>query len=124
MLEPVQMWRNKGKCAGILRDEYMFSESSAKTKEGKKFCTGCPVMDQCRTYAIAHDEVGVWGGTSRAERRALGPDITKIIQFEFYRHRLLEYRPGFGSLFHELEEKLRLDENRSADSDSDLPKSA
>lgn len=36
----------------------------------KKVCRGCPVLQECRTYAEDHDiEHGVFGGLSAGERR-------------------------------------------------------
>lgn len=37
-------------------------------------CAGCPVLDQCRWYAIEAGEVhGVWGGLSDVDRALLHP---------------------------------------------------
>lgn len=42
------------------------------TDELKLSCTACPVIDECRDYALASRESwGVWGGMTVAERRAL-----------------------------------------------------
>lgn len=32
-------------------------------------CRTCPHLDDCRTYAIAHEPHGVWGGMSEADRK-------------------------------------------------------
>ncbi|WP_424556268.1 WhiB family transcriptional regulator [Streptacidiphilus pinicola] len=38
----------------------------------KRVCAGCPVLDECRTYALeAREPYGVWGGMSEDERAAL-----------------------------------------------------
>ncbi|MER7787350.1 MULTISPECIES: WhiB family transcriptional regulator [unclassified Streptomyces] len=38
----------------------------------KRICGRCPVIDECREYALdAGVTHGVWGGTSEEERRAL-----------------------------------------------------
>lgn len=40
--------------------------------EAVEACSWCPVLQLCRSYAVAADErEGVWGGTTPAERRAL-----------------------------------------------------
>jgi len=36
----------------------------------KQFCDRCPVIDDCRTYALVNDLDGIWGGTTEAERKA------------------------------------------------------
>ena len=37
----------------------------------KRICDICPVQAECLDYALAHNEYGWWGGTSRKERRRL-----------------------------------------------------
>lgn len=37
----------------------------------KAVCRRCLVVAECLAYALEHDEVGVWGGTSTRERVAL-----------------------------------------------------
>ena len=39
--------------------------------EAKTVCRRCPVVAECLAFALAHDEAGVWGGTTPAERREL-----------------------------------------------------
>ncbi|MGI9120536.1 MAG: WhiB family transcriptional regulator [Acidimicrobiales bacterium] len=34
-------------------------------------CTGCPVTAQCLAHAVEHGELGVWGGTTERQRRAM-----------------------------------------------------
>jgi WhiB family transcriptional regulator, redox-sensing transcriptional regulator len=37
--------------------------------EAKKICQQCPVMQECREWALEHKEsYGVWGGLSEGER--------------------------------------------------------
>jgi len=31
-------------------------------------CASCPLLDQCRTWAIAHETFGFWGGMTQFER--------------------------------------------------------
>jgi WhiB family redox-sensing transcriptional regulator len=41
-----------------------------QTARAKAVCRRCPVMIQCRTWAVTTGQVaGVWGGTSEDERR-------------------------------------------------------
>ena len=40
--------------------------------EVKAICSGCPVRERCRAWALAHPaERGVWGGLTEADRRKL-----------------------------------------------------
>ena len=36
-----------------------------------KICERCLLKGECLEWALTHDEVGVWGGTGEADRRAL-----------------------------------------------------
>ena len=31
-------------------------------------CQSCPVIEECRTYAIQHEDEGIWGGTFGRQR--------------------------------------------------------
>lgn len=44
----------------------------AQAEEAKAVCRTCPVMEQCRQYALEHriDE-GIWGGLDERERRRI-----------------------------------------------------
>lgn len=39
--------------------------------EAKAICRRCPVQVACLEYALAADEWGIWGGTTRDERRKM-----------------------------------------------------
>ena len=39
--------------------------------EAKTVCRRCPVIEQCRTWALDTGQAGVWGGTSEDERDAI-----------------------------------------------------
>jgi WhiB family redox-sensing transcriptional regulator len=46
-------------------------EAGQHGENAKLICSGCPVIDQCRDYAINNPETltGIWGGQSAIERR-------------------------------------------------------
>jgi WhiB family redox-sensing transcriptional regulator len=35
----------------------------------RRMCAGCPYKDPCFEWAVAHDEMGIWGGATQKERR-------------------------------------------------------
>ncbi|POX46094.1 WhiB family transcriptional regulator [Streptomyces sp. Ru71] len=46
--------------------------SLVQTEQAKAVCRGCPVREPCLRFALDTDQtIGVWGGTSETERRAL-----------------------------------------------------
>ncbi len=43
-----------------------------QTEQAKTVCRSCPVREQCLEWALETGQsIGVWGGTSETERRAL-----------------------------------------------------
>lgn len=38
-------------------------------RPAKDCCAACFVRGQCLDYALAHDELGIWGGTNESERK-------------------------------------------------------
>ncbi|MFI8091117.1 WhiB family transcriptional regulator [Streptomyces sp. NPDC086080] len=43
-----------------------------QTEQAKAVCRRCPVQEQCLQWALETGQsIGVWGGTSETERRAL-----------------------------------------------------
>ena len=68
-------WVESGLChtEGHRRDMF-FADLGRKasdrvmTDEARTICMRCPVQSECFEYALAGDEHGVWGGTTRDER--------------------------------------------------------
>jgi hypothetical protein len=89
-MESINSWRFKGACYGF--NVNFFFPHSQKASESKKFCTDCPVKSLCKTYAVSHDEYGIWGGTTRHERERYNPKFIEIIREMYYQAGLLEYR--------------------------------
>ena len=45
---------------------------SNRQREAKAVCARCPVVSDCRTHAVTHQETwGTWGGLSEDERTSL-----------------------------------------------------
>lgn len=52
--------------------EAFFPEKGGSTREAKRICAICPVVQDCLSHALANDErFGIWGGRSERERRRL-----------------------------------------------------
>lgn len=71
-------WARKGRCrqtpAGIF-----FPGRGEDTEDAKAVCARCPVLAECRKYALAHPALhGVWGGLSVEERRHLRRHLTAV----------------------------------------------
>lgn len=69
-------WRESAACRG--EDPELFFPigdgglAQRQTARARAVCLGCPVMYQCRDWAVRNGETeGVWGGTTAAERRLI-----------------------------------------------------
>lgn len=96
-MESKACWEKKAACKGQSTEVYFPDENTGN--KSKKSCTVCPVKGLCMTYAVAHEEVGIWGGTFRNERRRLDKEFVLAIREAYYQAGLLEYRPGLVEQF-------------------------
>ncbi|NKY34755.1 WhiB family transcriptional regulator [Nocardia speluncae] len=69
-------WQLLGSCRGLESTVFFHPEGergrarAARVRRAKQICDACPVLDSCRSYALAVGEpYGVWGGMSEDERR-------------------------------------------------------
>lgn len=63
-------WTEYAACAGIADPEIFFNERN--DLPAKIVCAGCPVKNDCLTYALRRRHlVGVWGGKSDKQRDAI-----------------------------------------------------
>ncbi|TDT97914.1 WhiB family redox-sensing transcriptional regulator [Streptomyces sp. 846.5] len=71
-------WHDQAACAHL--DSHLFfhpagergENFAARERAAKQICGACPVLGQCRQYALAAREpYGVWGGLSEDERAGL-----------------------------------------------------
>lgn len=44
------------------------AKNRAKNARAKRVCARCPVISECLSWALAHGERGVWGGTTAEQR--------------------------------------------------------
>lgn len=52
--------------------EAFHPDKSGSVEPAKAVCAVCPVLAECRAYALEHNEqFGVWGGLSARERRQI-----------------------------------------------------
>ena len=64
----------------------------------KEICSGCPILSECREYAIKHEKYGFWGGMTVQERhrerrrRNIFVESPSVINERVYRDRLQEVK--------------------------------
>ena len=68
-------WQMRGLCRGMDSALFFHPENERgparanREIRAKQICNSCPVLVQCRAYALAvHEPYGVWGGMSESER--------------------------------------------------------
>jgi WhiB family redox-sensing transcriptional regulator len=74
-------WQNSALCRGN-HAHLFFPPSTFERKDdrerremrAKAICNVCPVMSECRTYAVAiREPFGIWGGMTENDRKQLAP---------------------------------------------------
>lgn len=61
-------WVDEGLC-GQTDPEIFFPGKEGSTAPAKRVCAACPVLAECRAWAIPNEVYGIWGGLSEQERR-------------------------------------------------------
>lgn len=63
-------WMADAACAQV-DPQLWFPEKGGSSREAKRICQACPALQKCLAYALEHDELGIWGGTSERQRKQL-----------------------------------------------------
>ena len=66
-------WRDRAACRGLDPNIFFPAEGDyVGVERAKHICSPCPVAWECLSYAVETNQTeGVWGGTSRGQRRRL-----------------------------------------------------
>jgi len=59
-------WQAGAICEDV---DLFYGDDQDAREEALATCAQCPVIVECREYAIYHEEFGTWGGTSERYRR-------------------------------------------------------
>ena len=60
-------WMHGAPCTGQV--DMFFDETHARVvREARKICGNCELHVQCLSYALEHQEVGIWAGTTTNQR--------------------------------------------------------
>jgi WhiB family transcriptional regulator, redox-sensing transcriptional regulator len=77
-VDDVWRWQRLGSCRGMDSAAFFHPDGernpsrARRTERAKHVCHSCPVMLECRRFALASREpFGVWGGLGESERRAI-----------------------------------------------------
>lgn len=67
-----QSWQARGLCRGVEPDAFFPPSGVNVPPEVRALCGRCPVLTQCREWAIARPEcTGVWGGLTDRQRKLI-----------------------------------------------------
>ncbi len=71
--EEMPSWRDDAVCRGFDIAVFFPDEGDeAAIAHAKEICSTCPVLQDCLAFAVEHNQTeGIWGGTTRQERRRL-----------------------------------------------------
>lgn len=96
------VWTEKAICKGENVINY-FPHGGAKKLNIS--CADCPVLTQCKEYALVHEEFGFWGGMTERDRRAYRKTTDfDLLVFQAKKEGWLEsHNLASPSLLHELE---------------------
>jgi WhiB family redox-sensing transcriptional regulator len=65
-------WQRRAACRGLGTQRFVIDRGGSGYTKAKEICAGCPAREDSREAALADDElVGMWGGTTGAERRQM-----------------------------------------------------
>jgi WhiB family transcriptional regulator, redox-sensing transcriptional regulator len=68
-------WMDSGACRRMTARTF-FLERGDSSAAARAVCRGCSVVGECLAYALEDETlVGVWGGTSERERRAMRQSV-------------------------------------------------
>ena len=72
LVPPPGSWTQRGACKGADPGLFFGHSKAPKTQDIRRrmLCAGCPVLAECRAYAMRYPDIrGFWGGMSEQERR-------------------------------------------------------
>lgn len=73
VVPPSPRWQRWAACAGMDVNGFYPEREGSKgaIAAARLVCGGCPVQRQCLAWALDHDELGVWAGTTENQRRTM-----------------------------------------------------
>lgn len=73
-----QAWRQQAACRGLDPEIFIpVNEEEENADQAKRVCRQCPVRRECFD-AHRDEKIGIWGGTTTKERRAIHRGSRKV----------------------------------------------
>lgn len=64
-------WQRRAACGKSENADSFFPGQGRPTVAFRRVCQACPVRSACLAWAVEHEEEGIWGGLTEAERKKL-----------------------------------------------------
>lgn len=64
-------WQTQPACRGARNDLFFPADGAVPSPVALGMCGRCPIKDECLDWALSHEEFGIWGGLTEAQRRAI-----------------------------------------------------
>ncbi len=67
-------------CRGVWTKMFFIenkAEAAVMTPDLRRLCRDCPILSECREYAIWHENHGFWGGLTVNERHGLRAEANR-----------------------------------------------
>jgi WhiB family redox-sensing transcriptional regulator len=71
-------WKDLGRCRDAPSYLFYLERHLEAFIVAQKYCTDCEVKNQCLRYALEHQELGVWGGTTEHQRRKMLTEMGRV----------------------------------------------
>lgn len=79
-------WQDKAACIGQPLEKFIEPDAERGSRQRltqpssdvKAMCGTCPVEGDCLSWALRHDEHGIWGGLTRDQREALSKSRYRV----------------------------------------------
>lgn len=91
-----QTWRRSAACKDIPvssdGDIFFLNRGGSPIKATSTYCSHCPVVRECRDFAILYGERGIWGGMTDEQRDLIAPYLAESLRANAVNQGTLEDR--------------------------------
>lgn len=73
----------RASCRGVLTDLFYLEtnyEAYSVNPELRRMCSQCPILDQCREYAIWNETYGFWAGMTERQRQDIRAKLRRRLR--------------------------------------------
>jgi WhiB family redox-sensing transcriptional regulator len=70
-VDPELFFPQESEVGGVIYSKYV------NVSAAKQVCDECPLRIQCLEYAMSSNEIGIWGGTTEAQREGMKKSLRR-----------------------------------------------